>query len=97
MDDVQHYLESFRPYIGYIVAFAGLASILLVNQLIYKSRWKNYPTRQQYLAANPGCYRADGILCNRCDRPVLPIRVSGKGIVFRCSWCEDELFRVDKT
>jgi hypothetical protein len=35
-------LDSLGAYSGYIVGFAVLAAVLLLNQLIYRCRWKSY-------------------------------------------------------
>ena len=86
----------FGPYTGYIVAAAGFAAILLLNQWIYRRRWQSYPTLAQYLAAHPHCDAAKGVLCFRCGTKAARIGVRGRGSVFRCTSCETELYRIDR-
>jgi hypothetical protein len=54
---ITHFLAALGPYTGYIVGGTGLAAVLLLNQLIFRQRWKSYPTLAQYLAAHPECNR----------------------------------------
>ena len=90
-------LEFLDQYHGWIVGFAALAAVLLLNQLIYRRRWKSYPTLEQYLATHPGCRETEGVVCSRCRRKALEARVMGAGRIYRCAWCETELYRIDKT
>ncbi|CCE11487.1 hypothetical protein BRAS3843_700001 [Bradyrhizobium sp. STM 3843] len=90
-------LEFLDRYHGWIVGFAALAAVLLLNQLIYRRRWKSYPTLEQYLATHPGCHEAEGVVCSRCRRKALGARVINAGRIYRCAWCETELYRIDKT
>ena len=95
-DSVLDFKDILGPYTGYVVGGAGLAAVLLLNQLIYRYRWKSYPTEIQYLAAHPECKKADGAVCNRCGRKPARLGVSGRGHIYRCTWCEDELYRIDR-
>jgi hypothetical protein len=83
------------PWLGYIVGFGALGAVLLLNQWIFQRRWKSYPTAEQYLAAHPGCRKAGDIVCHRCNGKALSLAVRGRGRLYRCAFCEDELYRVD--
>ena len=83
-------------YQGLIIGFAFLAVFLLLNQVIYRLFWTSYPTREDYLAAHPGCVSAGGILCATCGQKAASMAVRGSGRVFRCTWCDTELCRVDR-
>jgi hypothetical protein len=85
------------PYQGYVLGFLALAAVLLLNQLIFRRRWRSYPTRDEYLAAHPDCDTAGGVTCSRCGRKALGGGVIGAGRIYRCGWCEIELYRVDRT
>jgi hypothetical protein len=85
------------PYQGYILGFLALAAVLLLTQLIFRRRWRSYPTRAAYLAAHPDCDTAWGVACSRCGRTALGGGVIGAGRIYRCGWCEIELYRVDRT
>lgn len=88
-------MDLIGPYKGLIIGFCALAAVLLLNLLIYRQRWKSYPTQAQYLAANPNCHKAGGITCHRCGQKPAQLGVGGRGKIYRCSWCETELFRID--
>lgn len=90
-------LGFWDQYHGLIIGFAVLALVLLANQLIYRRFWTSYPTREAYLAAHPGCETADGIVCATCRQKALEGPVAGRGRIYRCGWCETELYRVDKS
>src|SRR5215813_188075 len=89
-------LGFLEQYHGLIVGFAALAVVLLLNQLIFRHRWKSYPTLEEYLASHPACDTADGIVCSRCRQRALGGGVIGAGRIYRCSWCDTELYRVDQ-
>ena len=89
--------ESLGSYQGYILGFLALGAVLLLNQLIFRRRWHSYPTREEYLAAYPHCDTASGVTCKCCGQTALGGGVVGAGRIYRCSWCEIELFRVDRT
>jgi hypothetical protein len=36
-------VELLDQYHGYIIGFAAVAAVLLLNQLIYRRCWKSYP------------------------------------------------------
>jgi hypothetical protein len=83
------------PYTGYIVGVAALVAVLLLNQLVFRHRWRSYPTREEYLSVHPDCDRTPDILCTRCGSKAASAGVLGRGWVWRCTWCETELFRDD--
>ncbi|WP_426411081.1 hypothetical protein [Bradyrhizobium ganzhouense] len=83
-------------YQGLIIGFAVLGFFLLLNQVIYRLFWTSYPSREDYLAAHPGCASADGVLCATCGQKAVSMAVRGSGRMFRCTWCDAELFRVDR-
>ena len=89
-------LEFLDQYHGLIIGFAGLAAVLLLNQLIFRHRWKSYPTLDEYLAAHPGCETAAGIVCSRCGQRASGMGVMGTGRLYMCTRCETELYRVDQ-
>ena len=89
-------LEFLDQYHGFIVGFAGLAAVLLLNQLIYRCRWRSYPTLKEYLAAHPGCDTTKGIVCSRCRQRAPGAGVIGTGRIYCCTWCETELYRIDQ-
>jgi hypothetical protein len=91
-----HFLALLDPYSGYIIGFGALAAVLVLNQLIFRNRWKSYPTLAQYLAAHPECNRASGVVCDRCGTKAARAGVSGRGSIYRCTWCDSELYRVDR-
>jgi hypothetical protein len=93
---IAHFLAALGPYTGYIVGVAGLAAVLLLNQVIFRRRWKSYPTLAQYLATHPECNKAEGVVCSHCGTVVARIGVSGRGSLHRCTWCETELYRIDR-
>jgi hypothetical protein len=95
-DSVAHILDGLAPYQGIILGVLFLAAVLFLNQVIYRRRWKSYPTRAQYLAAHPECNKADGTSCHRCGTKSLHLGVRGKGQLHRCSWCEIDLYRIDR-
>jgi hypothetical protein len=84
------------PWMGYIVGFGALAAVLLLNQWIFSRRWKSYPTAAEYLAAHPESRKAGDIVCYRCGNRPARMGVRGRGSLYRCTWCEDELYRVDR-
>ena len=88
-------LDFISWYGGYIFGFATLAAILFLNLLIYRHRWKSYPTLEEYLAAHPECDRVPDVLCSRCGTKAAGAGVVGRGCIYRCTWCETELYRVD--
>jgi hypothetical protein len=96
VDAAVHLRELVEPYSGYIIGAGALAAILLLNQMIFRHRWKSYPTLAQYLAAHPRCNGAEGVVCDRCGTKAARAGVSGRGDVYRCSWCDVELFRIDR-
>jgi hypothetical protein len=83
------------PYVGYIVGFSALAAVLALNQFVFRRRWKSYPTAAQYLAAHPECDKAGGIVCHQCRGRTSSLAVKDHGRLYRCAWCETELYRVD--
>jgi hypothetical protein len=89
-------LEFLDQYHGLILGFAALAAVVLLNQLIYRRRWKIYPTLDEYLATHPGCDTTEGIVCSRCRRRALGAEVISTGRIYRCAWCETELYRIDR-
>lgn len=91
LDPVARLADFLDPYWGIMIGVAVLAGVLLLNQLIFRHRWKSYQTRAQYLAANPTGEDA----CNTCGQKPARLRVSGRGYIYRCTWCETELYRVD--
>ena len=96
VDSAVHIMDLIGPYKGIIIGISALAAVLLLNQLIYHHRWKSYPTQAQYLAAHPECNKAEGIVCNCCGRKSAQLGVSGRGHIHRCTWCETELYRIDR-
>jgi len=90
-------LADWHLYVGLAISAAALGGVLALNQAIYKRRWNKYPTAADYVAAHPKCLKDGKPACYRCGGKPLPIRVRGKGRVFRCSHCEDEVFREDAT
>jgi hypothetical protein len=80
---------------GYIVGFGALAAVLLLNRWFFRRRWKSYPTATEYLAAHPGARKAGEIVCHRCDGKPMSLAVGDKGRLYRCAFCEIELYRVD--
>jgi hypothetical protein len=92
---VAHLLEPLRAYSGYILSAGVFGAILFINQLTFRARWETYPTQAEYLTAHPHSNRIGGIVCHDCGTKALRGGVSGKGSIYRCSWCETELFRVD--
>jgi hypothetical protein len=89
-------LAFLDQYHGLIIGFAVLAAVLFLNQLIYRRRWTSYPTREQYLAAHPGCDTVDGIVCDTCRRKAMVGPVPSMGRIYRCGWCDTELYRIDR-
>jgi hypothetical protein len=89
-------LVLWDQYHGLIIGFAVLALVLVANQLIFRRFWTSYPTREAYLAAHPGCDTANGIVCATCRQKASEGPVAGRGRIYRCGWCETELYRVDK-
>ena len=88
-------LEVLDRYHGLLIGIAALGAVLLANLLVYRRGWKSYPTLKQYLAAHPGCETPDGVVCDICRRKAMGLNVPGSGRIFRCAWCETELYRVD--
>jgi hypothetical protein len=88
-------IDFIDRYQGLIIGFAMLAFVLLLNQVIYRLFWTSYPTREDYLAAHPGCAAADGVLCATCREKAASMPVRGSGRIFRCTCCDTDLFRVD--
>ena len=89
-------LVFWDQYHGLIIGIAVLALVLLANQLIFRRFWTSYPTLEAYLADHPGCDTAGGIVCATCRQKALEGPVVGRGRLYRCGWCETELYRVDK-
>ena len=89
-------LTFWGQYYGLAIGFAVLASVLLANQLIYRRGWTSYRTREAYLAAHPGCETADGVICSECGQKAASMPVRGSGRIFRCAWCDTDLYRVDR-
>lgn len=89
-------LEFWDRYHGLIIGFAALGAVLLFNQWIYRRRWKSYPSLDDYLAAHPGCRTSDGVVCNACRRKALVAPVPSRGRIYRCGWCDSELYRIDR-
>jgi hypothetical protein len=81
---------------GLIIGFAALAGVLFLNQLIYRRRWTSYPSREDYLAAHPGCATGDGVVCAKCRQKAVSMPVRSAGRIYRCTWCDTELYRVDR-
>ena len=96
VDAATHFLELVEPYRGYLIGAGAFGAILLLNQVIFRRYWKSYPTLAQYLAAHPQCDKAGGVVCDSCGTKALRAGVSGRGDIYRCSWCEVELFRIDR-
>ena len=88
-------LEVLDQYHGLFIGFAALGAVVLFNQLFFARNWKSYPTLTQYLAAHPGCDTADGVVCDTCRSKAMGMNVPGSGRIFRCAFCETELYRVD--
>lgn len=95
-DAVAQFHAALGAYSGYVIAAGAPAAVLLLNQVIFHHRWKSYPTLAQYSAAHPNCIRAEGVVCHGCGTKGARADVSGRGDIYRCSWCETELFRIDK-
>src|SRR5215471_4469270 len=89
-------LELLDQYHGWIVGFAALGTVLLFNQVIFRRSWTSYPTLDEYLAAHPACDTTEGVVCSRCGQRALGGGVIGAGRIYRCSWCDTELYRIDK-
>lgn len=89
-------VETIDQYHGYIIGFAALAAILLLNQLIYRRSWTSYPTVDEYLRAHPGCDTMKGIVCSKCWQRASGGPVIGAGRLYRCAWCDTELYRIDR-
>jgi hypothetical protein len=89
-------LTFWDQYHGLAIGFAVLAAVLLANQLIYRLGWTSYPTREAYLAAHPGCDAADGVVCSKCGQKASGMTVAHAGRIFRCTWCDTDLYRIDK-
>lgn len=89
-------LVFWDQYHGLIIGFAVLALVLLANQLIYRRFWTSYPTREAYLAAHPGCDTMDGVVCATCRRKSVGMTVPRAGRIYRCTWCDTDLYRLDK-
>jgi hypothetical protein len=81
---------------GYVVSLGALGAVILLNLLVFRHQWKSYPTLAEYIAAHRDCDRADGAVCHRCKRTPARMRVIGRGRLYRCTWCETELYRVDR-
>jgi hypothetical protein len=81
---------------GYIVGFGALSGVLLLNQWIFQRRWKSYPTAEQYLAAHPGSRKGGDIVCHQCKGEASSLAVRGRDRLYRCAFCETELYRVDR-
>jgi hypothetical protein len=95
-DVMAHLLATYKACSGYILSAAVFGAVLLFNQWTFRSRWKSYPTQAEYLTAHPHSNRAGGVVCHDCGTKALRAGVSGRGGLYRCSWCETELFRVDR-
>ncbi|TYM00378.1 hypothetical protein FXB40_00600 [Bradyrhizobium rifense] len=89
-------LALLDQYHGLIIGFAVLALVLPANLLIYRRNWTSYPTREAYLAAHPGCDTVDGIVCAKCRQKAASMAVPHAGRLYRCTWCDTELYRVDR-
>jgi len=89
-------LAFWDQYHGLIIGFAVLALVLFINQLIYRRGWKSYPTREEYVAAHPGSATTAGVVCAKCRQKAAGMAVANAGRIYRCTWCETELYRVDK-
>jgi len=81
---------------GYIIGFGVLAGVLLLNQWIFRRRWTSYPTAEAYLAAHPQARQGGGIVCHQCRGKPASMAVGDKGRLYRCAFCETELYRVDR-
>lgn len=84
------------PLTGYIVGFGALAAVVLLNQWIFSRRWKSYPTAEQYQSAHPASRKAGEIVCHQCGGKPASLTVGGRGRLYRCAFCETELYRVDR-
>ncbi|WP_027521443.1 hypothetical protein [Bradyrhizobium sp. Ec3.3] len=89
-------LAFWDQYHGLIIGFAVLALVLFVNQFIFRRGWKSYPAREQYVAAHPGSATAGGVVCAKCRQKAAGMAVASAGRIYRCTWCETELYRVDR-
>lgn len=89
-------LEFWDQYHGLIIGFAALGAVLLVDQWIYRRSWKSCPSLDDYLAAHPGCRTPDGVVCNACPSKALVAPVARMGRIYRCGWCDTELYRIDR-
>ncbi|MBR0779302.1 hypothetical protein JQ625_31175 [Bradyrhizobium diazoefficiens] len=88
-------LAFWDQYHGLVIGFAALGAVLLFNQSVWRRRWTSYPTREAYLAAHPGCDTVDGVRCATCQRKALVGPVAGRRHIYRCGWCDTELYRID--
>lgn len=88
-------LVFWDQYHGLIIGFGALGLVLLFNQLVYRRYWTSYPTREAYLAAHPGCGTVDGVVCATCRRKSAGMTVPHSGRIYRCTWCDTDLYRVD--
>ncbi len=89
------FTELLDQYHGLIIGFAVLGAVVLLNQVIYRHRWKSFPTLDEYLAAHPHCGSTAGVLCNGCGRRGAGMGVIGSGRLYTCTHCETGLYRAD--
>jgi hypothetical protein len=81
---------------GWVIGFGALAAVLVLNQWIFRRRWTSYPTAAEYVKAHPGSRKAGEIVCHRCAGKPASLAVGDKGRLYRCAFCETELYRVDR-
>ncbi|HEY4031270.1 MAG TPA: hypothetical protein VGM25_13050 [Caulobacteraceae bacterium] len=80
---------------GYILGFGVLAAVLLLNRWVFRRNWRSYPTAAEYLAAHPGARNAGEIVCHTCKGKPASLGLRDKDRLYRCAFCETELYRVD--
>lgn len=89
-------LAFLGPYRGYLIGAALLGAVLWLNFAIFRARWARYPSLPEYLAAHPGSQGSGGVLCHRCGSKPKSLRVSGRGELRMCPFCERPLYRIDR-
>lgn len=87
--------DLIAPYWGLIIGLAFVAAVFALNLLVYRHRWQSYPTMAHYLAQHPDCNKAGGVTCNRCGQKAAALRVGSRGHIYRCTWCDVDLYRID--
>jgi hypothetical protein len=89
-------LAFWDQYHGLVISFAVLGLVVLANLIVYRLFWTDYPTREAYLAAHPGCNTPDGVVCARCGQISAGMTVPRAGRIYRCTRCDTDLYRVDR-